>query len=466
MIVQRPFLVSLLLACALAAPAQVKLLVADDGDAASQDMAYTVSELFEKDLDVRVVVWSKTDPIVRDALLNGLLEALPEKRTIALARRAGEQLGCTYVLWVVGRKVDQKLSTSLEVFRPNSGRAIFRNRSDATNVNANSGLSIAADWSQKLRVDVFKSMARVGQEDAPPVIPGTTVVENPPPLPQGVSTQFLPEAEKLIAEGRIAEAMSLLFRAVDQSPLDLDLRLALIELLRNQGLGMESNALIESTLVLFPGHVQLRLESVRALLDQGSLDLAQTALNEALVRTPEDPAVWQLNGEYALLRLQGARARAELLRVMAKAPGPRVQQLLALAVALEGDAPEAEHLLNQTPADSSSYRRFEQVSTAFAQAGAAELSEILRLKRLGTADLLRRAQLASAKHRAMASVAARFPTPAGTQEPAVRALAHNLLAQAAGQVVDFVKTGNHDTAGEAEISISDAMRRLNAIPSK
>lgn len=454
------------LAMAIAAEAQVKMLVATDADPVSVDMGYALTESIERDFDVRILVLSPTDPAIREALLEGKLNAVPEKPTAALAREAAQRLGCSYALWVVARRNDQQqVAATVEVFRPNSNRAVFRGRTDAADAGTNSLLSITSDWSRRLETGAFKQYKRVAPTESPLAGPidSTPVSDNPPPANQGVSSQFIDEASRLRQAGKTDEAVSALYRGTDLAPFDLDIRLALIELL--QGMARESEAadVIESTLQLFPGEKKLRHEAVRLLLDRGKIEEAQDALNESLVRDPEDPALWQLSGEFALMRLQGDRARGQFLRVMAQGASPRTQLCLAIAVALEGDSPETEHLLKSAQAETLAYRRWLQVSQLFAAQASQELAEVMRLRRLGNANLAQRTQRALQQTRALAIVATRMPVPAGQKADQNHALAHNLLAQAAGQVAEFVRTGNDDIAGDAEISISDAMRRFAAI---
>lgn len=467
-----------LLACALmgsVAFAQRILIGADPASATSLDMAFEVANQFEKEFTFQIVLANLTDPTFRQAVqeegLNVNLEKLNAKDFV----RVAADLKSEFAIWISGIRKDGRTESTIEVFKGRGNRSIFKKSNNGyveggVNPTESAYASIVRLWVLDLQKDLFKTYRRRESESSTGnQNTGVTVTINPPQNPLGVSSAALQEARKLLDQGLDNQAIQYLYEAIDLFPDDLEIRLMLSEVLLQQNRSDENLALVRSTLLLFPGEISLRIALIQGLLDQGDWDQASLEINEGLARQPENPDLLALSGDWSMMNNRPDRARATYLKVMSLKPTHRHQVGLATAMALDGDVNEAQRLMQglqgTQPADIDAiYSRFIRIVKRAAPFLAEELREIIRLQRLGTKELQPKMTRLSKQIQGLSVASSAIPVPASRKSAHEnRVLAYKLLAQAAGQALLFVQTQDEDLASEAQISLSDAVRRLDEL---
>jgi tetratricopeptide (TPR) repeat protein len=124
-------------------------------------------------------------------------------------------------------------------------------------------------------------------------------------------------------EQDLARAETLLERAVNSCPTDIDARQHYADVLWKRGSKVEAVAQITKALELSPADVGLCLQGGRMYMDLGLLDDADRLSDDAVLNAPQSAEAWHLHGQVALARGRPADALADFHRALAVAPDDR-----------------------------------------------------------------------------------------------------------------------------------------------
>ena len=124
-------------------------------------------------------------------------------------------------------------------------------------------------------------------------------------------------------EQDLARAETLLERAVNSCPTDIDARQHYADVLWKRGSKVEAVAQITKALELSPGDVGLCLQGGRMYMDLGLLDDADRLSDDAVRSAPQSAEAWHLHGKVALARGRPEDALADFHRALAVAPDDR-----------------------------------------------------------------------------------------------------------------------------------------------
>ncbi len=124
-------------------------------------------------------------------------------------------------------------------------------------------------------------------------------------------------------EQDLARAETLLERAVNSCPTDIDARQHYADVLWKRGSKVEAVAQIAKALELAPGDVGLCLQGGKMYMDLGLLDDADRLSDDAIRSAPQSAGAWHLHGQVALARGRPADALADFHRALAVAPDDR-----------------------------------------------------------------------------------------------------------------------------------------------
>jgi tetratricopeptide (TPR) repeat protein len=124
-------------------------------------------------------------------------------------------------------------------------------------------------------------------------------------------------------EQDLARAESLLERAVNSCPTDIDARQHYADVLWKRGSKVEAVAQITKALELAPGDVGLCLQGGRMYMELGLLDDADRLSDDAIRTASQSAGAWHLHGQVALARGRPDDALADFHRALAVAPDDR-----------------------------------------------------------------------------------------------------------------------------------------------
>jgi tetratricopeptide (TPR) repeat protein len=163
----------------------------------------------------------------------------------------------------------------------------------------------------------------------------------------GPVSQDLAVARRLSNEGLtaadrndLARAESLLERAVESCPTDIEARRHYADVLWRRGERMEAVNQISEALRLSPGEVALCLDGGRMYMELGLFDDADRLADEAVAAAPGSAAAWHLRGRVALARGRSDEALADFHRALAIAPDDRAMLLDTAEVYRRLDRPQ------------------------------------------------------------------------------------------------------------------------------
>ncbi len=124
-------------------------------------------------------------------------------------------------------------------------------------------------------------------------------------------------------EQDLARAETLLERAVNSCPTDIDARQHYADVLWKRGSKVEAVAQIAKALELAPGDVGLCLQGGKMYMELGLLDDADRLSDDAVRNAPQSAEAWHLHGQVALARGRPDDALADYHRALAVAPDDR-----------------------------------------------------------------------------------------------------------------------------------------------
>lgn len=444
----------------------------------ARELAFTMANQLESEFNLKPIVWTLLDPILRDAVTQGTVRADVDKAGVKEVRQAMSALQADFLAVVESSVKDQALQASLKLYRGTGSRPIYEkslNMAATLGDNADADLareSTVRTWLIDLRREQFKDFLKTtagGAND-----PSTGIALSPPTEPMTIRTpeEVLEVANKLVDAREPLDAAISLYEGIDQHPNNIDLRLRLIEVL--QLIPRHDLAVIEAkqAVQMAPERIDLRILLARHYIEVRDLDAASAQLNECLARAPQDPAVLLLAGDSAMFKGRLDEAREQYLKAYSAKATPETAMALAITVAASGESAETLRLIDLAKSEDAAIQK--ALNTRFSIYGRLavdSLSEAMRNVLLGVrvavdrSPHLARAQRAHKGAECLTMLGVRLKPLAGSETlHKKRILAHKLLVQAAGAVLEYARTGNEDIASEAQIGLSDAVRRFNELP--
>lgn len=446
---------------------------------ADKELAFVFANQAEKEFNVAPVVWSLTDPTIRDAMNRGLIGGDIDGAALPVVRNSMSAVNAQYLAIVESGAKNGRMIATLRLFKGTSSRPFYQKSLEmGAEVDGNADPDSAREstvrtWLLELKKEEWKALARnEGVPDNPSGgtgIPLSPTVEHQPIVPV---EQIVATADKFIAAKDPLEAAAVLYSGIDMHPKSIDLRTKLIQVL--QSIPKIDLATIElfKAVRMAPERIDLRILVARNFLKENRLEEAGTELNEALARAPEDPEVLLLAGDIAMHKGRLEEAQGHYLRANALSAGPINAFTLAIPIAASGESAETLRLLGLSASEDERIKaeQFDRLAR-YGRLAANSIGEALKNVILGVrvaqdrSPHIARAQRAQKGAECLTMLAERvkaLPGKESIQEK--RILAHKLLVQAAGAVLEYAKTGNEDIASEAQISLSDAIRRFSELP--
>ncbi len=474
----------------------VQQTIGSRGDDADGERILTqlLAEEFDQDGRLTAIAWSLADPIFRSAV-NEKLVTSNDNPDLSMALAGADKLRAEYVLvFGVFRREGQVVGKA-QLYR--KGRSVWKDP-DASNAVGGAGerqqegdarvftittngrldtpntlRAASRTWAQLLFDTPLKGLAPKPRTDTPEPDPGTKPnIPETPPVRKVDNGQLMTDVMKLLAAGKTPEAIAMLRDAVDAEPLDLERRKALTNALATSGYTETAAREARRSAALFPDQGDLWTLAARFWLTLEKFDEANQDLNEAVARQPASVETRLLLAEVALGKLQVDIAIPHLDFAIQQAPTGDSYFKRALAKALNDDAPGAAADLAEAKklgfgTDPLALRTQYSAATRIAQAAMQEAAVAIR-----TMIPKARASFGSKQvrddHKVVAkrleSFAALFESvpvpPAHKNSHSKRVLALSLLAQSAGELGSFLDTGVDDTANDAVISLSEALKAL------
>ncbi|MBL8059752.1 MAG: hypothetical protein JNK63_03435 [Chthonomonas sp.] len=470
----RQFLLGMLILPGIAVAQEPALLIHQKvpQDAVS-DIAIAVSQEFSTVFTLNPIVWSYNDPQFRDAIYNRLAPEGVFEPTQEQMEAVARALKAPFWVTIIVKSEKDLLGTIISVYRTGQRKPAWtktlETRAEVGGVNSRiqAEQALARSWGFELRQNLFKDHVR--KVAVPDPNPSEGTITTPDPVTPTVAPDagaLLSQVDALIAAKQSAEAVTVLWEAVDQAPNELPIRKLLIDTLIRLGKNNEAVDECRRALLIWPGEQSFRLAHIRCLLALGEADRAAEELQEAQARNPDSLEILELKGNVALLRGLYQQAREAFMTVLSRESKPAVQASLAVTVGLEGDTAEARRLMSTMPPTDDAgtadvYTRLVAVSRRAIDRLAAELREVLRLGRLqpGNQAVVNRAQRVFKSCEGLDGVLETARVPENhRQSHEQRVLAQKLLTQAAAEIFSFTRSGNPETGDEATISLGEALR--------
>ncbi|CAN5577305.1 hypothetical protein BH11ARM1_BH11ARM1_16840 [soil metagenome] len=447
-----------------------------NADNPNRPIANYLAGQIDQDGRLESVVYSMSDPFLRDAVNNGKFGPVLDQPSVKDAKAAASQLGTEYLITVEAYAENGKYQAKLELFR--GGRSIWK---DAQNAAVTSGpalrgddslLSLASTLTARMGQDPLKSLS------ARPVIPTPPPDQGQNPIPVVVEapisakkdyTELLKTTALLIANGKANLAVPQLRDAVDVDPLEPTLRIALINALMVLNPEVAANE-ARTAANLIPESLELRTMAARAWLAVGKPDEAQKDLNEAIARNPDAPETRLLLSEVALTQLKPEVAIEHTDMVLKAGPAPQALFLHALAECLLGASTastadlDAYAKADQSALGATDQIRYDLATSVFArqfQKSAIELRNQMQKAAIKPDDksVLEAVNSQMRMLRCLSDFAGRMTCPAKfaplNQQ---RVLGLSLLAQAASGILSFMGGGGEETLAGARIDLGEAIR--------
>ncbi len=437
-----------------------------------------LAQEFDQQGKVTPIVWGFTDPIFRQAMLDGKITRvvdLPSDDSVSKAARA---LGATYVLNVVNLEDTKSFKAQAELFQ--GGHRIWKDSQSMTistgdkyDVN-NSSASLARTWVLQMSRDAFKGLSAAPLVIAPdagkgqaPVIPTNTT----PPAELPDDTSYKAEIGQLLSVGNTAQAIAIARDAVDAKPFEAERRKILISTLMGAGEYEAAAGEADRASGLIPDSLLLRIMAARAWLSSGNVEKAKVDLNEALSRDPQGKDTVLLAAETYLAGNDPARAIEAVEPFIKSSPTAQLFFLRSIARAMIGgeegvklDLSEVDKL-DPTPSDLIVEDRFQTASQSLARLTAAAGNQLRDLvqsaavhknsKEIAVAiEALKRQASARATFYATVKTPTRFDK---SRERWI--LAQKLLLQCLTELQAYTESENADALIDCRITLGEAIKQ-------
>ncbi len=151
---------------------------------------------------------------------------------------------------------------------------------------------------------------------------GCAIVRKPKIVPESITTsrQLSRDGVAAMELGEIDLARTLLIKAVETSPTDIDARRHLAEVLWKQGNQREAVVHLEAAVHIDPRHAPTVVRSGEMLLEIGAVDSAAQRAEQAIALDAELAGAWALRGRVYHKQEEPARALADLQQALRYSP--------------------------------------------------------------------------------------------------------------------------------------------------
>jgi tetratricopeptide (TPR) repeat protein len=424
------------------------------------------------------IVWSQTDPVFRDAMLDGRVPTT-DKPTPNDVLQAQKALDCEYVIFTRSELKGTAVSGRIDMYK--GTKSIWNNvesfdpkRSLSIDLE-NAMRSVARTWALRISIGPLKS---VKAEPRPPAMaaPSQGQIPKSPsadPIPRVTdSTKAISDYKALMIAKKVSEATNLLRQAIDTAPMDVKLRIQMIRHLQEIGRGREAAEEARRASALLPDDPELRAIAAQAYIDSGQTDQAESQLNEALARNPEDPSTRLMLADIALNSLKTQAAIEHIDAARKKAPSKDLAYRVALCDAIEGNASAVQSDLTQagligiwsgTPEET--YRFCMRILGKAMEQSIGDLRSLHQRASVKPDD----PEVATAIDEQLAIVQARqllvdtWKAPSAYQKSqGILSLAMRLLSQSLSELKAFLSDGSKDTLTDANIDFGESIKQLSA----
>jgi tetratricopeptide (TPR) repeat protein len=286
---------------------QINMPVTKEGIDLNVPIADALAQELDRGGKVLPIVWSMTDPIFREAALDGKLKETPDRPNPAQIGAVAKALSAEYVVSCEAKQVGVNVQANVELLR--GGRVIWKTPQtmrvtiEGGTLSTQTGQSIARTAALRLQTEPWKSLPIATKAETSELAPGQAPQIPTPPVDTSAADEarLRSDVMRLISDGRRSAAILAVRDGIDAKPLDPGRRKLLVDtLLEVDALGAAQEARRAATLV--PEDAELRVLAARAWLRAGKPAEAQIDLNEAMARQPESVPTRLLLAEIALLK--------------------------------------------------------------------------------------------------------------------------------------------------------------------
>jgi tetratricopeptide (TPR) repeat protein len=493
--------VGLLVAMASAYANAVLIVQGSIAGSDNPDENFNLSQVMAGRLDedgrLRPIVWSVTDPIFRVAMEDRVIRP-SENPTPAEIQDVASKLRCDYVMEITFWKRDQEIFARARLLR--KGKEVWKDPSDgsAPNIPAPAGArplneqeknarrmevavngatsmsdvinSLAGTWRDMLNAGPLKTVADRPRQDTPQPDQGqANKVEPPKPPPKVDNSALMADVMKKLATGDRAGAVALLRDAIDAEPLDRDRRRALYDTLISAGLTLDAAQQARRAAQILPNGAEFWALAARAWLIVGKETEAQQDLNEAVARDPENQETRLLLGEIALLKSDLPDAKRHLDAAIEKGLTTDGLLLRGFYGAMTGGDSATADFQRAKELGAFDGDRLEKTYNLAVRLSRATLGDageaarnLMTMARRDRQEAGIEPARATLRERVTRALAILDPIPVPKKHEASdgdRRLALKLLSQFLSELDAFLKSGDEDAAGDAAITLGEALRR-------
>ncbi|GIV10786.1 MAG: hypothetical protein KatS3mg020_0277 [Fimbriimonadales bacterium] len=376
--------------------------------------------------------------------------------TVRCTRPPGKsQYEYRILVWELGKRTPVWESEGFQQLTTGAGRA------DETAALQTLGRTVA----MRLDSELWGALPRVAESVQTPA----TIAPSRDDIPSPVDPHQ--QANKLLSEGKLIEALPFLRTAVNAEPMNADLRMQLIRLYRRLNLTEQAQQELTRATQLFPRDERFILESVQLLRDAGNPAAAITRLQEALKTLPESVALRLALFDLLLAGGDTTAAERVLQSLAEQALAEQdTAELVYRRYLLSGAKRELERLSSETvPLTEERAALWFQVASGLL----ADLSsELLDVRRLATSPRPNWAELRPRSERAVLTALniGQWLEQAAPNDSTRTLVAHTrfasqMLAQSAQHMARFVLSRQSEEEERASLLRIEAMRELEAAKS-
>jgi len=439
---------------------------------------YMANEL-DKSGRVTSIVADVTDPIYRQAMIDGKVPELKGSLNERQSQDISQKLGATYLFYIKAAPAAGRLTAEGALVR--AGRPLWKERQaigmsvGQKNDVDGACMSLASTWTAKLLAGPLKALDPKPLVETPVADPGIVKPNVDPTTPVNPAVPVNPTAWKTPIDEAMAKndqwgAVSLARAAVDLMPDQLDRRRTLVEVLGKVGRPLIAAEEAARVAGWAPMPAEWRVMAAKAYLSANEPAKAREQLNEAVAREPDAPETRRLLAEIAILEMQPLVATEHLDVAIHRDDDPDGYVLRAVARAMMGGADGLVIDWKQAK------RAPGFVPTARYGFAYSALDRITALDITQTKDLLARCvvnrgalQNAEDRDQLEKRVRARLAYLGETGVPDANkksferfSLAQRVLIQCLQSISDYLETGDSETATDARINLGEALKQVSA----
>jgi hypothetical protein len=424
---------------------------------------------------VKPIVWSKTDPTVRQWIDNRTVDFEDPVTTDGLMT-AARKVGATYVIIISGLRAESgSVTGAIMLFRPPSSRPIWTDTKqfEVQGSIENTTMTFGSTWAAILSEGQFRGLRTVTPPSTQPPTetkPPIEVKPDTPVQPPQVadSSRALQQAEDQARKGLIDEAILTLREAIDENPVDPAPRAALVRLYTAAGRHEEAANEAQRLAGLGLDSKGYHLAAAEMWLEIGRPIDAQNALNEHKARAGESPESQVVQGRVWLAQDQLGRANDAFQASADKKVSEDAMLGLAVVAAMQGQEDLAKMQLEEcrklgTSTSLMSYRWAMRAVDQRLDLFSEQFREVMRFATAKPGEpqtLARAAKIESISRSLSALMEGVIPPNNHSASHERRRLAHKLLVQAAAECGTYARSGQEQDGENANLSFGEALRQL------